>query len=245
MSSVSTKPKTTKPKSTRPKKKNSGNVDDSKLKSYIFKVLKQVHPDTGITAAANSYVEDLLENVLKRIMNAANLLVRQQKKKTITSREIQGAVRLVIPGELAKHAVSEGTKAVTKFNSSLATSSPKGLGKKAKAVSTSLRSGIVFPVGRIKRFMKSLSTVERIGTGAPIYLSAVLEYIAAEILELAGNSARDFKKKRISIRHLQLTIDNDEELAQFFKGLVIGCKAQQYIHSSLLPAKKTKKNSEY
>merc|ERR1711959_609104 len=80
--------------------------------SYIYKVLKQVHPDTGISSKAmsimNSFINDAFE---------AGKLVRYNKKGTLSSREIQTAVRLILPGELAKHAVSEGTKAVTKYTS--------------------------------------------------------------------------------------------------------------------------------
>ncbi|KAG6334834.1 hypothetical protein ID866_4256 [Astraeus odoratus] len=84
--------------------------------SYIYKVLKQVHPDTGISnkamAVLNSFVNDLFE----RIANEASKLASYNKKSTISSREIQTAVRLILPGELAKHAISEGTKSVTKFS---------------------------------------------------------------------------------------------------------------------------------
>ena len=86
--------------------------------TYIYKVLKQVHPDTGVSSKAmgimNSFVNDLFE----RVAEEASRLSHYNKKSTITSREIQTAVRLILPGELAKHAVSEGTKAVTKFTSS-------------------------------------------------------------------------------------------------------------------------------
>merc|ERR1712091_110463 len=83
-------------------------------KIYIYKVLKQVHPETGISSKAMSIINDIFE----KIASEAARLARYNKKPTITSREIQTAVRLILPGELAKHAVSEGTKAVTKYTSS-------------------------------------------------------------------------------------------------------------------------------
>jgi len=85
---------------------------------YIYKVLKQVHPDTGISSKAMSIMNSFVNDIFERIAGEAARLARYNKKQTITSREIQTAVRLVLPGELAKHAVSEGTKAVTKYTSS-------------------------------------------------------------------------------------------------------------------------------
>ncbi|XP_020893624.2 late histone H2B.L4 [Exaiptasia diaphana] len=85
---------------------------------YIYKVMKQVHPDTGISSKAMSIMNSFVQDVFERIAGEASRLAHYNKKSTITSREIQTAVRLLLPGELAKHAVSEGTKAVTKYTSS-------------------------------------------------------------------------------------------------------------------------------
>ena len=85
--------------------------------SYIYKVLKQVHPDTGISSKAMSIMNSFINDIFEKIATEASKLARYNKKPTVTSREIQTAVRLILPGELAKHAVSEGTKAVTKFTS--------------------------------------------------------------------------------------------------------------------------------
>uniref|UniRef100_A0A7R9V3H5 Histone H2B n=1 Tax=Chlamydomonas euryale TaxID=1486919 RepID=A0A7R9V3H5_9CHLO len=87
-------------------------------KIYLYKVLKQVHPDTGVSSKAMSILNSMMNDMFDKIATEAARLSRYSKKPTITSREIQTAVRLVLPGELAKHAVSEGTKAVTKFTSS-------------------------------------------------------------------------------------------------------------------------------
>ncbi len=86
--------------------------------SYIYKVLKQVHPHTGISKRGMSILNSFINDIFERIATEAAKLARYNKKATLSSREIQTGVRLVLPGELAKHAVSEGTKAVTKFNSS-------------------------------------------------------------------------------------------------------------------------------
>ena len=96
-------------------KKKSKAVETYKI--YLYKVLKQVHPDTGISSKAMGILNSFVNDIFDKIASEAAKLARYSKKPTVTSREIQTAVRLVLPGELAKHAVSEGTKAVTKFTS--------------------------------------------------------------------------------------------------------------------------------
>ena len=86
--------------------------------TYIYKVLKQVHPDTGISKRAMSIMNSFINDIFEKTATEAGKLCRYNKKATLSSREIQTAIRLVLPGELAKHAVSEGTKAVTKYTSS-------------------------------------------------------------------------------------------------------------------------------
>ncbi|XP_057280268.1 late histone H2B.L4 [Pezoporus wallicus] len=85
---------------------------------YIYKVLKQVHPDTGISSKAMSIMNSFVNDLFERLASEASRLAHYNHRSTITSREVQTAVRLLLPGELAKHAVSEGTKAVTKYTSS-------------------------------------------------------------------------------------------------------------------------------
>ncbi|XP_058636684.1 histone H2A-like [Onychostoma macrolepis] len=92
---------------------------------------------------------------------------------------------------------------------------------RAKAKTRSSRAGLQFPVGRVHRLLRKGNYAVRVGAGAPVYLAAVLEYLTAEILELAGNAARDNKKTRIIPRHLQLAVRNDEELNKLLGGVTI------------------------
>ncbi|KAL3620122.1 hypothetical protein CASFOL_035034 [Castilleja foliolosa] len=104
--------------STIDKKKKRSKKSVETYKIYIFKVLKQVHPDIGVSSKAMGIMNSFINDIFEKLAQESSKLARYNKKPTITSREIQTAVRLVLPGELAKHAVSEGTKAVTKFTSS-------------------------------------------------------------------------------------------------------------------------------
>ena len=83
---------------------------------YIYRVLKQVHPETGISKKSMSILNSFVNDIFEKIAGESSRLVRYNKKHTLSSREVQTAVRLLLPGELAKHAVSEGTKAVTKYS---------------------------------------------------------------------------------------------------------------------------------
>jgi histone H2A len=227
--------------------------------TYIFKVLKQVHPDTGISKKAMEIVESYVSHLFNDIAKEARFLAQYNKLVTVSSREIQTAVRLCLPGQLAKHAVSEGTKAVTKYNSDYSAPSmgrtsmmqavpmatPPGVGvgvgmkKAAKpkvvVVSRSARAGLQFPVGRIHTALKSKLKGCRVSEGAPTYLAAVLEYMTAEVLELSGNAARDFKLKRIIPRHITLAIRGDEELDTFTTRVTIpGGGVIPHIHKALV-----------
>lgn len=114
---------------------------------------------------------------------------------------------------------------------------------RSKAKTRSSRAGLQFPVGRVHRILRKGNYAQRIGSGAPVYLAAVLEYLSAEILELAGNAARDNKKTRIIPRHLQLAVRNDEELNKLLAGVTIAQGGVlPNIQAVLLPKKSEKKS---
>ncbi|KAI9249792.1 histone-fold-containing protein [Phascolomyces articulosus] len=119
------------------------------------------------------------------------------------------------------------------------------LNNSQKNKSRSSKSGLQFPVGRIHRYLRQGRYASRIGAGAPVFLAAVLEYLTAEILELAGNAARDNKKMRVTPRHLKLAIGNDEELSKLLDHVTISQGGVlPNIHASLLPSKTKKKFME-
>lgn len=211
--------------------------------TYIHKVLKLVHPDSGITQKAASQLNEMIIVIANAIYKESLNLVLLCKKQTISSREIQSSVRILLPGELARHAVGEGTKAITKFNASESSEDDNKKSKK-KAEMREHRAGLIFSVSKCEKYLRGKGASSfRVGSGAPIYLAAVLEYLTAEILELGGNSARDNNKVIIKTRHIFLSITNDEELSFLAKVLniefadsgVIPC-----IHSELISSEKKK-----
>ncbi|CAJ0609441.1 unnamed protein product [Cylicocyclus nassatus] len=207
-------------------------------------LIVQVHPDTGVSIEGYVHHEFARERCLpERLAAEASRLAHYNKKTTISYREIQTAVRLILPGELAKHAVSEGTKAVTKYTSN---SSKSSICLDAEKETEKRIEGQVHSIepswDPVSRGTHPSQTPQgklchrRIGGGAPVYLAAVLEHLAAEVLELAGNAARDNKKTRINPRHLQLAIRNDDELNKLLTGVTIA-QGGVFIHSILLQKK--------
>ncbi|XP_044408908.1 histone H2A.1-like [Triticum aestivum] len=139
-------------------------------------------------------------------------------------------------------AAAEGGRGGTEWSPVRRRSSKKMAGRKGgerkKAVTRSVKSGLQFPVGRIGRYLKKGRYAQRVGSGAPVYLAAVLEYLAAEVLELAGNAAKDNKKTRIIPRHLLLAVRNDQELGRLLAGVTIAHGGViPNINSVLLPKK--------
>ncbi|GAA5911473.1 uncharacterized protein JCM6883_005770 [Sporobolomyces salmoneus] len=124
------------------------------------------------------------------------------------------------------------------------TSQAKGKKKGEGNISAS-KAGLVFPPSRMRRYLKRGRYAQRIGQGAPVFLAAVCEYLVAEVTELAGNAALDNKKARITPRHIQLAVRNDEELNRLLGGVVISQGGViPRIEAELLPAYKQKKEKE-
>jgi len=138
---------------------------------------------------------------------------------------------------------STSSTPISKLNKGKPASETKRIPKKnAEGTRTrmtrSVRAGLQFSVSRVARKLKAQKMGKRIAAGAPVYMAAVLEYLVAEVVELAGNAARDNQKKRIIPRHLQLAIRNDEELSALLKNVTISQGGVlPHIHPNLLPKK--------
>lgn len=215
-------------------------LETANFQTYIYRVLKQVHPDTGLSGTALSAMNNLVRINIEKIMIGVNQLMLRTGKKTIGSREIQSATRLALPGELTKHGVSEGTKAVTTY---VVTKSDREEEKKSSSgklspISRSAMGGLVFPVTRIQNLMMGLATASRKTDTAAVYLAAVCEYLTAEVLELSGNAARDNKRVRITPRHIMLAVRNDQELDRLYRNAVFAGGILPYISAKILPEKK-------
>jgi histone H2A len=180
----------------------------------------QVHPDNSISSSAKYTINEMIKSFIVDMTNCAAKLALDANKKTLSYREIQAAVAIVIPHidslreDLSRHAVSEGTKAVTKYNSAIY--DRKQYTGQKKNTSIAALAGLTFSPSRVRALMRMHSSIGRIGVGAAVYLTAVVEYLIAELLEYSGNYARDAKRVRIINRDLRFTVSNKEELGKLF-----------------------------
>ncbi|XP_072101966.1 uncharacterized protein [Mobula birostris] len=208
----------------------------------VHRLLRKGNYAERVGAGAPVYLAAVLEYLTAEILELAGNAARDNKKTRIIPRHLQLAVRndeelnkLLGGVTIAQGGVLPNIQAVLLPKKTgvapkgkiTVTVEMSGRGKgtagkvRSKAKSRSSRAGLQFPVGRVHRLLRKGNYAERVGAGAPVYLAAVLEYLTAEILELAGNAARDNKKTRIIPRHLQLAVRNDEELNKLLGGVTI------------------------
>ncbi|CAM6049361.1 unnamed protein product [Sphagnum compactum] len=197
-------------------KKKKAKKSSESYKIYIYKVLKQVHPDTGVSSKAMGIMNSFINDIFEKLAQEAARLARYNKKPTITSREVQTAVRLTLPGELAKHAVSEGTKAVTKFTSeqkagksraekkpvkTKAEKKPVKEGKsKKKAKSTETYKIYIYKV------LKQVHPDTGISSKAMGIMNSFINDIFEKLAQEAARLARYNKKPTITSREIQTAV---------------------------------------
>ena len=165
-----------------------------KFSSYIYKILKLVYPNLGISSMGMQEINKIVDILIKAVVKRANLLVAYSKKQTIYGRDIQIAVMMLLPKNLSKKAVSDGTKALVLYEASLSTQTKQSL---------SSRAGLTFPIKRTENAIRALSTLPRVSVSSGIYLAAVLENIVGEILHYAGIYTIADKKVRITPKHIR------------------------------------------
>ena len=204
------------------------------FETYISKVLKQVADKNGITSNSKQQLNSALCVVARTISLMVVRLTEIAKKKTMSDKEVANAVRVLFSGDLANNSIREGTKSVAKFSAE----SSKGSSRQGKA-------GIIFPPSIAEKFLRNFGYSKVMVTStAPVFLAAVLEYLVAEVLLLASKSATNNKRIRITIRDLQLSVGDDNELSDLFEKLNIsflGGGVIPHIHACLASKKPRKK----
>ena len=200
---------------------------------YISKVLKEVSSSGGITLNARQQLNSILMYLSKLIAKTALDLTIISNKKTISDNEIKRSVKLIFPGQLAIHSITEGQTAVEKYSQE---TEKKGKSRQSKA-------GILFPPAITEKFLRNFGYNKIMITGtAPVYMAAVLEYITSEILSIATTYIRSQQRMRITVQSLEVSIMRDDiELSSLFKihNLhFMGGSVVPYVHPKLNMKKK-------
>ena len=209
------------------------------FETYISKVLKQVSDKNGITSNSKQQLNSMVCIIAKEISSTVILLTEIAKKKTLSHKEVSNAISILFSGDLAANSIREGVKSVEKSQNK------KSNNQSSKGSSRQDKAGIIFPPSIAEKFLRNfgLSNVMVTST-APVFLASVLEYLVAEILDLSSKSANQNKRIRITIRDLQLSVRQDQELNELFTKLDIsflGGGVVPYIHSCLVLKKARKK----
>lgn len=201
-------------------------AEDSSFGIYTKRVLEQVKPDHSIKGETVETIDRITRILVEKVMNSVNKILRNDpERKTVSARDIQAGVRLAFPGEIAKHAVSEANKAVTRFNASTETGGKAG------------RAGLVFPPSRIEKLIRLYSVQTRVSASAPVYLAGAIEYIIAEILEMAGNVTTEKKRQRIKLSDVSTAINGDEELSKLFRDIKLTSDRRAHHEGPIFPYK--------
>jgi histone H3/H4 len=199
------------------------------FKSFLRILLKSKHKNMGFQSEAILTFDNFISALIDRCMEACLGLLEIKGEKTISPRTVIAGFRLILPGELAKKSVDEALRAINTYQTSFLESSSK----KEKR-SESVRADLVLPVTRIReRWMRPKSCDNAIGKGAPVAMTATVEYIVKELIELASNSAMKDDKVTINNRHITLALQQDLEFKELTRDMIFAGGVLPHIHESL------------
>ena len=184
--------------------------DLAKFDVYIHRVVKKTLPEAvGMSKDFASQLSFILNAVCNNVAMKCRELCSMQKSKTISSSCVGSSVRNVLPGELLHHAIKEGAKAVTKFESCASKSKTK--------VSRGEKAGLLFSVSRVEKILRSQACNLRVSSKAEVFLTAVIEYLCTEFVEISQKQLEGLKKKRMNARSLFNAQASDDELGALMK----------------------------
>jgi histone H3 len=207
------------------------------FESGVYRVLKQLSNNSGITSNAKQQLNNALCIIARNIASHATIMIQISQKKTISVNDIRDSVYVTLSGELCTNSIIEGEKAVVRYDKDTTTGS-----------SRQDKAGIIFSPSIAEKFLRQFGMSKcMISKQAPIFFAACLEYISAEILDLAITSSFESKHVRITIRDLFLAVNRDKELGKLFNMMKIsflGGGVLQEIRPELLNPKKPRKRRD-
>lgn len=187
-------------------------------KLYIKDTLKSVSPNARITASGLATADELTHYLIAQLLERTNRVRKTTGAVTVSSRQIQSAVRLLLRGDLAANTISEAAKHLAKISTN-----------KSSEKSVTKRAGLIFPPSRMRHEIKALSASKgckcRVSLGAAVYLAGAVEYIVSEILAGGAIEAENAKAKTVNSHYIHASIAKDAELDCLFKNVIFTCHA--------------------
>ncbi|CAG9335571.1 unnamed protein product [Blepharisma stoltei] len=216
----------------------------SQDKKSIFTILSRLlaNPDTPqiLKSSAAFHLRQTIRKAIEcneldsevrhLLFNSISAALVSQNLDTVTKGALQYSLNLVITGEW----IESLKPSKEKLEENKASSVGKKSAKKSK-------ESLQFSAQSVSKIMKKFKITKRIGSGAPVYLAAVLEFLASEMLELAGNAAKDYKKSRIVPKHIQFAIRKNKELSK----LIMNKSIEENIANILERQKKDAETHEH
>lgn len=214
--------------------------------TYIYKVLKRVHSNKGMSTPALESLDSCMRIIANKLGEHARNFAITENLKTVNTREVEGAVKSLLPLSLSNNAVAFATSAVNKFYDTHAMKDDKvtdpSQTKSEPKQTREFRAGLVFSVSLAEKYLRNRGC--NVGSAAPVYLAAVLEFITSSILEVSGKIAVENNMVRIKVRHIQLAVYSDNDLCRMFNRIqivLLGGGVQPHIDERLLKARNNKR----
>lgn len=177
------------------------------LSTYIKKLLKSIMPDLQISTEATEKLNKWNEAIALRLIKNSDIIVQTQRLQTIEPRAIQAAVRVTLPEDIQETNIMQGTRALTM-------SVQRG-GDRTRKTKTE-RAGLIFPVARFDNFIRE-NTKYRVGKLTAVYLTAVMEQLTADVIDIAGEHTRNNDRKRIMVEDIDYAVAEDRDIGKLTK----------------------------
>jgi histone H2A len=186
---------------------------DISFKSYIYKILKKTYPANGITVTSLICLDNVVKIIIEKLMFGVNQITLHTKKKTIGHQDVQHSVQLILPLSIAKKAQEYASNCMEAFQKSKTEKSDEKKSKNSLA-------NLTFPISRVQQLMMNISYVQRKSELASIYMAAICEFMILEIIKNAYLITEEYKKLRITTRHITLAIHQTEDMKKFYKNTI-------------------------
>jgi histone H2A len=215
------------------------NIYDKKSKffeSYIYKVLKKISVNNGITSNARQQLNHVICLICKLICETSIKLIKMSEKRIISIDQVYNSLKLIMSKELLILSDNIGNS----FTTIYLQNDSKGLSRQKKAT-------IIFPPSIVEKFLRDFGCSKyMVSNTSPVYLASVLQYLTSEILEKSIQNVKNKKHVRVTIRDIEIGVRKDEKLNRFFVQnniILLGGGVIPYIHPNLL-TKQDKKHSQ-